>query len=138
LICEEVPPLFIHALRRKLQDSDASQTEQQPQKKIDLLIGILCLRALSVLLRTATLVVEEETAESNPHATATAAAFRKMLAQCSCAEFELWRDHWHPEVRAEVAKMAEMLQLREHFELKSASGLPLPSGRKWKLACNLL
>jgi hypothetical protein len=84
--------------------SAAKKPEKQDRREVDALLDQL--RALALLLRTATMMDAEAAVATPP---ATAAAVRK--AQCiSRAEFELLLEHWHPEVRAAVDEL-----LSEHF-----------------------
>jgi hypothetical protein len=105
LVVGEVLPLLSQVVQREALRSAARRTEDHGRLNIGLILDLL--RSISLLLRTAKSLDAEADAALPP----AAAAKTTKAQRISRAGFEALQEHWHPEVRAELAKL-----LREHFD----------------------
>jgi hypothetical protein len=102
-----VLPVLAEAVQQRMRVSASQGREQHNRWEIGHIIDLL--RSISLLLRTAKSMDAEAAVATPP----PSPAIRNANAQCiSRADLEPWRrEHWHPALRVEVAKL-----LREHFD----------------------
>jgi hypothetical protein len=107
LVDGDVLPVLAEAVQRRLRSSANQSPEQHNRWEIAHIIGLL--HSISLLLQEAKSMDAAAAASTSPPAVAA----RKSKAHCiSRADLEPWlREHWHPALRVEVAKL-----LREHFD----------------------
>jgi hypothetical protein len=98
-------PLFVQVVQQWTLDSAAMRPEQHDQADIDIILHLL--RALSLLLRTATALDAKVAVVS---ASAAAAARTTKVPCISRVELEPLLEHWHTGVRSKASEL-----LREHF-----------------------